>query len=183
MTTRQHLAWASGCCGEPAYIAPLAVGGEADWSQVFRVVCDAPPVEGECTSKSALWGYDAAPVLYQFARETALGVAHLWHTPPIVLRYLKTGDESIREAASAAAWDARNVASRGAGHAALDAARYATEGAPTKTAAWAAAWLVATSAAETAVGAARPSVWRRQNRRLAKLLESGRKLYGQQSLP
>jgi hypothetical protein len=61
---------------------------------------------------------NAEPILRQFARKCALDVIHLWDAPEIVVRYLKTGDESIR----AAAWDAASGAARGA---ARDAARAA----------------------------------------------------------
>ena len=59
-------------------------------------------------------GINISDTLRLFARKCALDVIHLWNPPDIVLRYLKTGDESIRDAASAAAraaardaaWDA-----------------------------------------------------------------------------
>ena len=52
---------------------------------------------------------DAEPLLRKFARRVALDVIHLWpDAPPVVVEYLKTGDESLREsaesAASASAW-------------------------------------------------------------------------------
>jgi hypothetical protein len=39
----------------------------------------------------------------EFARKCALDVIHLWNAPDIVIRYLETGDEEIREAAREAA--------------------------------------------------------------------------------
>jgi len=45
-------------------------------------------------------------LLRAFARWCALSVAHLWDAPEIVRQYLETGDETIRDAASAAAWAA-----------------------------------------------------------------------------
>ena len=60
--------------------------------------------------RTILWRIDATDVLRAFACKCALDVAHLWDMPPIVRKYLETGDESIRaaarDAARAAAWDA-----------------------------------------------------------------------------
>ena len=67
-------------------------------------------------------GIDIEDTLRLFARKCALDVIHLWDPPKIVVRYLKTGDESIREAAGAAAMDAGDAA-RAAAEAAWDAAR------------------------------------------------------------
>ena len=57
---------------------------------------------------------DATDLLRQFARDCALSVVHLWNAPEIVVKYLKTGNESIRtaagEAARAAAWAAWEAA-------------------------------------------------------------------------
>uniref|UniRef100_A0A6M3K9A7 Uncharacterized protein n=1 Tax=viral metagenome TaxID=1070528 RepID=A0A6M3K9A7_9ZZZZ len=60
-------------------------------------------------------GIDVSEILRLFVLKCALDVIHLWNPPEIVVKYLKTGDESIRAAAGAAAW--------GAGAAARDAAR------------------------------------------------------------
>ena len=51
-------------------------------------------------------GVDASDTLRKFARLCALDVIDLWTAPDVVVRYLKTGDESIRDAARDAAWDA-----------------------------------------------------------------------------
>ena len=101
-----------------------------------------------------LWGFDATHILRRFARRSALDVIDLWDAPDIVVRYLKTGDESIR----AAAWDAAWAA---AWAAAWDAARDA---------AWAAAWDAARAAAWAA---ARD----KQNRRLTSMVVSEAKQY------
>jgi hypothetical protein len=45
-------------------------------------------------------------ILREFARWCALQVIHLWDAPDVVRRYLETGDESLRDAAGAAAWAA-----------------------------------------------------------------------------
>ena len=66
------------------------------------------------TERKYLWGYDATDVLLRFSRLCALDVIHLWDAPGIVVRYLKTGDESIRAAAWDAAWAAAWAAARDA---------------------------------------------------------------------
>jgi hypothetical protein len=97
-------------------------------------------------------------LLWHFARQQALNVAHLWDMPPVVRRYLETGQEDIRDAArdaaSGAAWDA----ARAARYVARDAAK-ATAWAAARGAAWYAArdaaWTAARAAAEaTALDAA-----------------------------
>ena len=169
----RHLAWASECCGGDAFSNPLEVDLRMGTSRVCRVVCAGSLVKGVCTSKSALWCYDATPVYQAFAREEALRVAHLWDPPPVVLQYLRTGNESIRDAA----WDAARAAARDAARAAARAAAWATA----RDATWAAAWAAA-RAAEAGV-AARAATERKQSRRLARLLIAGRRLYGQRAVP
>ncbi|RWG33993.1 hypothetical protein [Mesorhizobium sp.] len=85
-------------------------------------------------------------LLRSFARKAALSVIHLWDAPAIVKQYLETGDESIRDAAWAAARDAAWAAAR-------DAARDAAWAAAWD-AAWAAAWAAARDAAWAAARAA-----------------------------
>ena len=58
-------------------------------------------------------------VLCRFARLCALDVIHLWDASDVVVRYLRTGDESLR---SAACWSAREAASSAASSAAYSAA-------------------------------------------------------------
>lgn len=58
-----------------------------------------------------LWRLDDERLLRDFARRCALDVIHLWQAPDIVREYLKTGDEAIRVAAKAAAWDVARAAS------------------------------------------------------------------------
>ena len=65
---------------------------------------------------------DTTAMLRLFARQQALSVIHRWEAPDVVRQYLETGDESLRDAARAAAWDAARDA---AGAAAWDAARAA----------------------------------------------------------
>jgi hypothetical protein len=80
--------------------------------------------KGVCRKRTIIWMADATPLLHALARHWAAEVAYLWPAPEVVLRYLATGDESIRAAARDAAWAA-------AGDAAWAAARDA---------AWDAAW-------------------------------------------
>ena len=87
-----------------------------------------------CSERTIIDRRDATKMLRKFARTCALDVAHLWDVPPVVLRYLKTGDGSAR----VAAWAAARAAAR-------DAARDA--GAAAGTAAWDAAWVAAWDAA------------------------------------
>jgi hypothetical protein len=60
-----------------------------------------------CTERTIVVRMDAEPLLRWFARMQALSVAHLYNAAPqVLLDYLMTGDESIRDAALGAAWDA-----------------------------------------------------------------------------
>jgi len=72
--------------------------------------------------RTILWRIDATDVLRAFARRCALDVAHLWDMPPIVRRYLETGNESIRDAARDAAGAAARDAARDAAWAAARSA-------------------------------------------------------------
>ena len=58
----------------------------------------------------------------RFACQCALDVIHLWNAPPIVKRYLKTGNEKLRAAAGDAAWAAAGAAAWAAARAAAGAA-------------------------------------------------------------
>ena len=125
------------------------------------------------SERTVLWTVDADAVLRSFARRCALDVIHLWDAPEVVIRYLRTGDESIRSAAGDAAWDAAWDA---AGDAAGDAAWDATGNAAWD-AAWDAAWAAAWDAAGDATGdAAWDAAWdaagARQARRLTAMLHA-----------
>ena len=91
---------------------------------------------------------DLTPTLRAFARDEAARVLYLWDAPEVVRQYLTTGDESLRAAASAAAWYAAGVA-------VLDAASAAAWAAAS-----AAAWDAASAAARAAAGvAAMDAAW------------------------
>jgi len=82
---------------------------------------------------------DATDLLRLFARQCASDVLHLWDAPDVVRQYLATGDETLRDAACAAAaaagWDAVGAA------------------------AWVAAWAAARAAAGAAAGAVWTADW------------------------
>jgi len=106
---------------------------------------------------------NAEKILRKFARLCALDVIDKWDAPEVVIKYLKTGNEKLRDAAgdaaSAAAWPAGDAARVAAGDAAWVAARAA---------AWAAAW----AAAGNAAGAA---AWEKQEKRLVKMMNEAMK--------
>ena len=103
------------------------------------------------SERTAIARRDATEMLRAFARKMALSVIHLWDAPAVVREYLKTGDESKRAAAWAAAGDAaRDAASAAASAAALSAASAAATDAArdaASAAAWDAAWDAASAAA------------------------------------
>ena len=74
-------------------------------------------------------GIDIDETLRKFSRLCALDVIHLWDAPNIVKEYLQTGNEQLRAAARAAAWDTARAATRAA---AWDTARAAAWSAATK---------------------------------------------------
>jgi hypothetical protein len=129
--------------------------------------------------RTILWRIDSTDVLRKFARQCALDVAHLWNMPPVVRQYLETGDESLRAAASDAAWAAAGAAAGAAASAAAwaaasdaasDAASAAARDAArdaARAAAWGAARDAASDAAWAAAGAAARAAARdAQNTRL-----------------
>ena len=76
------------------------------------------------SERTCLAMIDAKEILRQYTRACALSVIHLWKAPQIVIDYLCTGDESIRAAARAAAWDAAQDAAWGAAYEAARASTY-----------------------------------------------------------
>ena len=93
---------------------------------------------------------------HTLTRRYALAVIHLWDAPDVVRRYLETGDESIRDAARAAArdaaWAAAWAATRDAAWAAARAAARDAARAAARAAAGDAAWDAAGDAAWDAAG-------------------------------
>jgi hypothetical protein len=96
-----------------------------------------------CSRRRIIARMDATELLRYFARMQALSVVHLWNAPDIVLDYLMTGDESIRDAG----WDAARDAATAAARAAAWAAAWAAGWDAARDAAWAAARAAAWAAA------------------------------------
>ena len=121
--------------GLHASVRPIDALSYARGNIACCVECGGEIVLGDdklvCSERTVLWAVDAEATLHHFARLCALDVLHLWPDPPdVVVRYLRTGDESIRaaarDAAGVAAWDAAGAAVwAAAGDAARDAARAA----------------------------------------------------------
>lgn len=119
--------------------------------------------KGVARKRKIIATIDAGPLLREFARKCALDVVNLWDAPDVVVRYLKTGDESIREAARDAARDAAYTAATSAvwyttRDAARDAARYAADA------------VDAADAAAIAAGDAFQAARRNQRPRLARMV-------------
>lgn len=72
------------------------------------VVIDSDKIVAK--ERKYLWGYNADEVLQLFSRRCALDVIHLWNAPDVVVLYLKTGDETIRDVARVAASEAARAA-------------------------------------------------------------------------
>lgn len=172
-------AWLFPCAhpeSQHAYPDALAALGSGCGTEIRRVVCiDAPRYHGapyrSCRDWQTLWGYNASPVLRQFARDVALGLTDRWNPPPIVLRYLHTGNESIRAAAENAALRAESSS-----HTARGAALAAT----TTNDAGYGAFLAASHAhGMDASGDTSKTL----AKSLAARLAAGRKLHGQRAVP
>ncbi len=142
---------------------------------LYRVKLDGNIIYGDdklvASERTAIaGGIDATDMLKKFTRQCALDVIHLWDAPEIVVRYLKTGDESIRATARDAARDdawatARDDAWATVRDAAGGIAAWAAAWAAVWTESWADAWADAWTAAE----AARDSTRDAQNRRLTRM--------------
>jgi len=55
------------------------------------------------TERRVLWLFSATGLLHHFSRWCAAQVVHLWDAPDVVLEFLRTGNENLREEALAAA--------------------------------------------------------------------------------
>lgn len=138
-----------------------------------KVIPHGNPIDKVCARERKIVAtINADKMCRAFARRVALDVSDKWDAPKIVLDYLRTGDESLRDAARdaasarvrsaawAAAWtSAWDVAWDAASASARDAASAAA-----RDAAWASAWAairtpVRTSVWATASDAVRTSVW------------------------
>lgn len=103
---------------------PIDALGYAPGSMICRVRLYGDIDEGidklVASERKIIWRVDGTELLRDFARKCALDVIDLWAAPAIVREYLETGDESMRDAAWAAARAAAWAAARDA---ARDAAR------------------------------------------------------------
>ena len=86
-----------------------------------------------CTERRIIVRMDAEPLLRHFSRQQALSVVDMLgdNPPDVVLDWLMTGDESIRESARASAW----------------ASAWASARASARASAWASAWASALDSA------------------------------------
>lgn len=115
-----------------------------------------------CRERRIIMRADVTETLRYFARMQALSVIHLWASEPpdVVLDYLMTGDESLRNAASAATSATARGAATTVATAAASTATSAAMSATTRGAAWGAAsyaaWDATSAAASAATSAA---VW------------------------
>ena len=117
-----------------------------------KVIPHGNPVDKVCARERKIVAtINAGKMCRAFACRVALDVIDKWDAPKIVLDYLKTGDESLREAAKAAAWNSAKDASLNAARAAAwnsacadvwNSAWFAA-----KAAAWNSAWAVTKAAA------------------------------------
>ena len=98
-----------------------------------------------------------------------MSVIHLWDAPDVVRQYLETGDESLRDAAQAAAqvavWDAAQAA-----RATRDAAQAARDAAQAARATRAAAWDAARATRAAARAATQAAAWDNSNKPLTKMV-------------
>ena len=108
-----------------------------------------------CRERRIIMRADVTETLLYFARMQALSVIHLWTSEPpdVVLGYLMTGDESLRNAAWDAASAAASSAARDAGSSAASSAAWDAASAATS-ASWDAASSTATTIAIAAASAA-----------------------------
>ena len=90
-----------------------------------KVIPDGNPVDKVCArSRKIVATINAGKMCRAFARRVALDVIDKWDAPKIVLDYLKTGDESLREAARAAACASASASARTSDWAAAWAAAF-----------------------------------------------------------
>ena len=133
----------------------------AGGAMLWRVRYSGDVVRGDdkgcSTERTYVRGAHAGDMLRHFARLCALDVVGLWDAPDVVVRYLRTGDESLRTGAWAGA-------SADAG---------ADAGAAAKSAAWAAAgaaWVASRAASRATPSAAARAVQSRRLTRMAREL-------------
>ena len=111
---------------------------------------------------------NAEKILRKFARLCALDVIDKWDAPEVVIKYLKTGNEKLRDAT----WVAARDATWGAARAAARDAAWVAAWVAARDAAWDAAWVAARDAARVA---ARVAAWEKQEKRLVRMMNEAMK--------
>jgi len=104
------------------------------------------------TERRVLWMFDATALLENFNRWCAAQVVHLWDAPEVFLEYLRTGAESLKEAAYKASTEATSWISAGINSVEADRAMACAEacgGADAEV--WASVWTEAEASAEVTV--------------------------------
>jgi hypothetical protein len=153
----------------------------APGNNLCRVECRKIEAEQDgtlvCRERKIIARFDAEELLWRASRKFALDVIHLWDAPAVVVKFLKTGDPSLRAAAwdvagdvtRAAAWDVAGDVTRAAAWDVARDAAWAAAGDVTRAAAWAVAWDVAR---DVAGDVTRPAAWdvarEKQNRWLTR---------------
>ena len=152
-TVKKNLLCESGYHGSKNIIDALNYA-PGSWLSIRKITDNVILGDDKVCGKNCthIKGFDINEILREFARKCALDVIYLWDAPEVVVEYLKTGREELRDAARdaarAAAWDAaRDAAWAAAWDAAWDATRDA-------------AWDAARAAARDA---ARAAAWGKQN--------------------
>lgn len=87
----------------------------APGATLCRVVCSEKIIHSDdklvASRRTILWRIDLSEILESFARQCALGVAHLWKMPVEVREYLTTGNPALRTTAYATAFHMSQQAS------------------------------------------------------------------------
>ena len=169
-------------CGSGLHASrdPLSALQYAPGPIICRVRCNGIQQEQidklVCRERTVLWCYDATSVLHHFARLCALDVVHLWDAPPVVLRYLRTGNKELREASLEESQEVSWAAIWAANREAISASR--ASWAASRAASWEASWAASREASWESRAASWAASWaascEAQSRRLTRMLTEGR---------
>lgn len=123
-----------------------------------RVECDDVVAELDdklvCRRRRIIARADVTETLRYFARMQALSVIHLANDPPdVLLDYLMTGDEALRDAAWNASWDAAQIVARASTQGPASASAHDATWAAALAASHDTAWDAAQVAAQTSAQA------------------------------
>ena len=136
---------ASGGAFVDARDALMSQGGPHTTRFPCRIIGRDDQGDLRCAPGKPTIDYDATEVLRSFARKCALDVVHLWKAPPVVKRYLRTGNPKFRVAARNAAEAAAEAVAQDIARAMAEATVGATAWATTT---WDAVWGAAVATAE-----------------------------------